>query len=110
MRGAGDQNAIPGLINPVHGQQDLLRTGGGGENGSNGVLNDQQLDWLLEWFDSVTISFDGTEELQNRQRPMADGSASFPLVHRTLKRLNDAGKQFSIRSTLTASSVEKLPR
>ena len=76
---------------------------------SNGVLNEQQLDWLLAWFDGVNISFDGTEELQNRQRPMADGSASFPLVHRTLKRLNDAGKKFSIRATLTAGSVDKLP-
>ena len=40
---------------------------------------------------------------------MADGSGSFAYVHRTLKRLNDAGKRFGIRSTLTASSVDKLP-
>ena len=76
---------------------------------TNGVMNDEQLDWLIEWFDSVNISFDGLEELQNRQRPMADGSGSFPLVHRTLKRLNDEGKGFGIRTTVTASSVERLP-
>ena len=76
---------------------------------TNGVLNEKQLDWLIAWFDGANISFDGLEELQNRQRPMADGSGSFPYVHRTLKRLNDSGKQFGIRSTLTASSVEKLP-
>ena len=76
---------------------------------SNGVLNEKQLDWLIAWFDSVNISFDGLEELQNSQRPMADGSGSFPYVHRTLKRLNDAGKDFGIRATLTASTVEKLP-
>ena len=40
MRGTGDQNAIPGLINPVHGQQDFLRTGGGSKNGSGSILND----------------------------------------------------------------------
>ncbi len=72
---------------------------------TNGVLNEEQLDWLLAWFDGVNISFDGLEELQNRQRPMADGSASFPLVHRTLKRLNDAGKQFSIRATQNAAPI-----
>ena len=77
---------------------------------TNGVMNDEQLDWLIAWFESANISFDGTEELQNRQRPMADGSGSFPYVHKTLKRLNDAGKSFGIRSTLTASSVEELPK
>lgn len=76
---------------------------------TNGVMNEQQLDWLIAWFDSVNVSFDGLEELQNLQRPMADGSNSFPYVHRTLKRLNDAGKQFGIRSTLTSSSIERLP-
>ena len=77
---------------------------------SNGVMNEKQLDWLMAWFDSVNISFDGLEELQNRQRPMADGGPSFPYVHRTLKRLNDGGKTFGIRATLTASSVDMLPR
>ena len=76
---------------------------------TNGVLNEEQLDWLMTWFESVNISFDGLEELQNRQRPMADGSGSFSYVNRTLRRLNDAKKSFGIRSTLTAGSVEKLP-
>ncbi len=76
---------------------------------TNGVLNDEQLDWLIAWFDSVNISFDGLEELQNRQRPMADGSGSFPLVHRTLKRLNDEGKAFGIRTTVTAAGVDRMP-
>jgi Arylsulfatase regulator (Fe-S oxidoreductase) len=76
---------------------------------TNGVMNEKQLDWLIAWFDSVNVSFDGLEELQNKQRPMCDGTGSFPYVHRTLKRLNDAGKEFGIRSTLTSSSIEKLP-
>ncbi len=76
---------------------------------TNGVMNEQQLDWLIAWFDSVNVSFDGLEDLQNFQRPMADGKGSFPYVHRTLKRLNDAGKQFGIRTTLTSSSIERLP-
>ena len=76
---------------------------------TNGVMNEEQLDWLVTWFDGVNISFDGLEELQNRQRPMADGSGSFPYVHRTLKRLNDENKAFGIRTTVTASSVDRLP-
>ncbi len=76
---------------------------------TNGVLNEEQLDWFIAWIDSANISFDGTEALQNRQRPMADGSPSFPLVDRTLRRLNDSGKPFGIRATLTADTVECMP-
>ena len=76
---------------------------------TNGVLSEEQLDWLIAWFDGVNVSFDGTEELQNRQRPMAGGGESFPFVDRTLRRLNDAGKQFGIRATLTAETVDRLP-
>ena len=76
---------------------------------TNGVLNEEQLDWFIAWFDSANISFDGTEALQNRQRPMADGSPSFPVVDRTLRRLNDSGKPFGIRATVTADTVEAMP-
>ena len=76
---------------------------------TNGVLNEEQLDWFIAWFDSANISFDGTEALQDLQRPMADGSPSFPFVDRTLRRLNESGKAFGSRTTLTANSVETMP-
>ena len=76
---------------------------------TNGVLSDEQCDWLLAWFDGVNISFDGLAELQNTQRPMADGSGSFVYADKTLRRLNDSGKVFGIRSTVTAESVDRIP-
>ena len=89
----------------------------GAENGlhvglnsaSNGCWSDEVADWVMEWLDSVNISFDGTEEMQNRQRPLPDGGPSFPLVDKTLRRLNDAGKAFGIRTTLTSEGVHRLP-
>lgn len=72
---------------------------------TNGVLSNEQLEWLLQWFDSVNVSFDGTRALQNYQRPMADGSESFPLVDRTLRKLQEQKRSFGIRTTLTADSL-----
>ncbi len=75
---------------------------------SNGCWTDEMSDWVMAWLDSVNISFDGTEELQNRQRPFANNMPSFPAVDKTLKRLNDSGKSFGIRTTLTSESVGNL--
>lgn len=75
---------------------------------TNGVMPDEQLDWLLAWFDGVNISSDVLPDLQNHQRPLADGSGSYKLVDRTLKRLDDSGKSYGIRATLTADSVCRL--
>jgi uncharacterized protein len=76
---------------------------------SNGCFNDEIADWVMAWMDNVNISFDGPEDLQNAQRPFPDGSPSFPNVDKTLRRLNDAGKPFGIRTTLTSESVTRLP-
>ena len=75
---------------------------------TNGAMPDEQLDWLLAWFDGVNISSDVLPDLQNRQRPFANGAGSFELVDRTLKRLDEAGKHYGIRATLTADSVGRL--
>ena len=75
---------------------------------TNGALNDEQLDYLIARFDAVNVSFDGLPSLQDRQRPFADGSGSFALVDRTLLRLQDAGKSFGIRATLTVDSIQYL--
>lgn len=75
---------------------------------SNGALSDEQLDFLLAWFDGVNISFDGLPELQDWQRPFADGRGSFSAVDRTLQRLDAAGKHYGIRATLTTDSVDRL--
>ncbi len=75
---------------------------------TNGALSKEQLDFLLAWFDGVNISFDGLPELQDRQRPFANGRGSFSAVDQTLRRLDAAGKNYGIRATLTTDSVARL--
>ena len=75
---------------------------------SNGVMSDEALDWVIAFVTDITISFDVLEALQNRQRPMAGGLPSWEAADRTLRRLDAAGKSYSIRTTLTRDSVTQL--
>ena len=66
---------------------------------SNGVWTQPQRDWILHNVDSLTISFDGRPETQNRQRPFATGQGSFKSVMRTIRKLDQARFSYGIRMT-----------
>lgn len=75
---------------------------------TNGVLSGEKLDFLLTAFDGVNVSFDGLPDLQDRQRPLADGGGSFAAVDRVLRSLNGEGRRFGIRATVTSEGVGRL--
>jgi len=77
---------------------------------SNGVLSDEQLDFVLANFNNMNISFDGLPEFQDANRPIAGGKGSFAAVDRTMRRLCEAGLNFGIRTTVTADMVDAMPR
>jgi len=77
--------------------------------GSNGYLDRGQCDWVIRHIDSATISIDGTPEIQNAQRPTVDGGDSFPRLDAALKCFDAAGFNYSLRGTVTAQSVDRLP-
>jgi uncharacterized protein len=77
---------------------------------TNGTLLSQE---VVRYFKSkdfkVTVSMDGPKQIQNSQRPKADGSGSFDDCIKGLRNLNAFGyKNFVIRSTITNSNVNKL--
>jgi uncharacterized protein len=76
---------------------------------SNGVWTARQREWILHNLDSLSISFDGAQETQDRQRPFASGRGSFKAVMRTLKALDQAGFSYGIRMTATAPWQGRLP-
>lgn len=76
---------------------------------TNGVLNDGQLAFLVEHFDSVNFSFDGLPEFQDANRPTAGGGGSFVQIDRSMRTLQDAGVSFGIRTTVTAEMVRSMP-
>lgn len=77
---------------------------------TNGVLTEEQLDFVLANFNNVNISFDGLPEFQNANRPLAGGRGSFAAVDHTMRRLSEAGLNFGIRTTVTAAMVDAMPR
>jgi len=56
--------------------------------GLNGVMNTQQVDWIVENTDGATISLDGITDIQNLQRPLIGNKNSFEIVKKTLKRMD----------------------
>jgi len=78
--------------------------------GLNGVLSDYQRKWIIDNIQSITLSLDGDEEIQNRLRPMKNGHPSFDIVDKTLKYFDTHNYNYAIRTTVTADTVDHLDR
>jgi uncharacterized protein len=75
---------------------------------TNGVLSLKKLDWITKHFGNLNISFDGPEDIQNRQRPLKSGKGSFDHVMRTVRLLEERKFSYGIRATITKESVGRL--
>ena len=75
---------------------------------TNGVMSDDMISFVLQNVDQVNISFDCNESIQNRQRPTANKSASFPLVQKTLRAFIKEQKHIYIRSTILPTEFSKI--
>jgi uncharacterized protein len=76
--------------------------------GLNGVMSLPAVDWVTRCLDGATVSLDGLPEVQNAQRPLADGRSSYDAVAATLRRMDERGFNYSIRATVTDRSVDRL--
>ncbi len=75
---------------------------------TNAVCDKKILKWATENLGHLQISFDGPREIQNRQRPMANGGPSFDKVIQTIRYLEKIGFKYGIRTTITKESVGKM--
>ena len=75
---------------------------------SNGVLNSEQLEWIVENNVNLNISLDGPEDVQNIQRPLRGGGQSYNHVMKSIKFLDAHKHPYAIRSTITDHNVNKL--
>jgi uncharacterized protein len=66
---------------------------------SNGLWTKQQADWILHNLDALTISFDGTRETQDHQRPRPSGGGTFEAVLETVRLLDQHQFDYGIRMT-----------
>ena len=75
---------------------------------TNGLIEDANPAEIIPYFDTINISLDGYEDIQNRQRPRRDGSDSFGHVRRTIEYLDSIGFDYGFRTTITNESVSHM--
>ncbi len=74
---------------------------------SNGVIEGSKLNFLLKENFDIGISCDGYPEIQNKQRPLIDGSPSSEIVENTIDYILRRKGKLSIRTTISKYSQEK---
>lgn len=76
--------------------------------GTNGILNENQLQFIVKNFSSLLVSFEGLPDIQNLQRPMKDGAPSFPYLDHSLTFFDKYKFPYSIRCTVTTLNEHRL--
>ena len=78
---------------------------------TNGYLESNAIDWLSTAVQTVTVSLDGPQDIQNDQRPLVGGAPTFDRVVATVEELNRrGGPEVKIRATVSNGYVARVPR
>lgn len=72
---------------------------------TNGYVSKATADWIAENMESVQVSLDGPRAVQDRQRPVQNGTGSHQRVVDTILRLQGRVPDLLIKSTISTSSV-----
>lgn len=76
---------------------------------TNGTLiDDEKAKFLAKHNYSVVLSMDGTESVQNKLRPKADGSGSYQAAIKGAQALVKHGVFFAMRSTITGLNQDSM--
>lgn len=76
---------------------------------TNGVWTEEQRHFICRHFSNISLSMDGMAEIQNHQRPQANGNKTFPAVMESIRAIEAAGIDYGIRMTVLENSVDNLP-
>jgi len=77
---------------------------------SNGAFADDVCQWILDQNINIGFSFDGVPHIQNKYRPFRSGDPSYDVVVNNMKTLIAAGREVSIRATVTRESVNEMKK
>jgi radical SAM protein with 4Fe4S-binding SPASM domain len=77
---------------------------------SNGVWSNTQRQFICHHFDEVSLSMDGTQLVQDYQRPRPDGSGSFHAVMESIMAMDEAHVDYGVRITMLPETVQHLPK
>jgi radical SAM protein with 4Fe4S-binding SPASM domain len=71
---------------------------------TNGIAPKSTIQWAVETFDHITLSWDGPPPIHDRQRSFVGGSGSAMFVEQTAACLSESHRQFTVRTTVTRQS------
>ncbi len=75
---------------------------------TNGFMSDARAIWLSNNMTRVQVSIDGYADIQNDQRPAANGAPTFERVFRTVKILEAGNAQLVVRATISKKNQHHL--
>lgn len=75
---------------------------------TNGVLSDDKLNWLVEHFTSINVSFDGLPHVQDYHRAAGTDKGSFQHVDRTLRFFDEHNFPYGIRCAVSTYNEDLL--
>ncbi|MBN1542626.1 radical SAM protein [candidate division KSB1 bacterium] len=78
------------------------------EADTNGFFDADRCRLIGDYIDSVVMSFDGPEDIQNRHRPAKNGAASFPVVAANAWALSRMPVELCLRICVTQETVGRL--
>lgn len=76
---------------------------------TNGMLLQSQREWIANNVDSIQVSFDGTEDIQNFQRPTAGGGKSFDAAYDSAKLFMEKNMRIVLHATVTEMGMGRIP-
>ncbi len=79
------------------------------EVATNGAFDEDRCRWAADSLDSIILSLDGPDDIQDRHRPRRDGQGSFQTVARNARILSEGPAELAIRACVTAETVGRLP-
>lgn len=75
---------------------------------TNGVISKEVCEWMVKNMQTIQVSLDGPPEIQNYQRPLANGGPSSKYVERTIEHLKRIGANFNVRASFTKLFINNL--
>jgi uncharacterized protein len=72
---------------------------------TNGMFKADVARWVGSHFDTVVLSLDGFEEIQERQRPALNQHATYPVILRNARLLAEGETELSLRVCITQDNV-----
>ncbi len=76
---------------------------------TNGLLNARVLSFVLDHFDAIVLSLDGSARHHDLHRPLRNGKGTFQKVWKTAKALSQSHVKLCIRVCVSDATVNDMP-